>query len=306
MQSQSFYSNGKLLLTGEYLVIDGAEALAIPTKKGQSLTVSNIDNSSNLLWKSWTFDKKCWLDVTFSLPSLSIESSSDIDKAKWLQNLLLSAKELNPSFLSKNNSIEVNTKLEFPRNWGLGSSSTLINNIAQWAQVDPFQLHFKISNGSGYDIASAMEESPLVYSINNRIQKIKLVTLNKDFLNQVFFVHLNKKQNSHEAVVSYNDLKKEVDLQHCIESLNQLTNTFIQSNTLKEWEQAINEHEYLLSNILEQETIKEKLFPLFSNSVKSLGAWGGDFVMVTGSNKDIEYFNRKGYHTIIPYKDMVL
>ncbi len=64
----------------------------------------------------------------------------------------------------------MNTHLDFPRDWGLGSSSTLINNVAQWAQVDPFDLHFKVSNGSGYDIACANEDSPIVYSTQNQIQ----------------------------------------------------------------------------------------------------------------------------------------
>ena len=39
MEKQTFYSNGKLLLTGEYLVLNGAVALAIPTKFGQTLTI---------------------------------------------------------------------------------------------------------------------------------------------------------------------------------------------------------------------------------------------------------------------------
>ena len=33
---KDFYSNGKLLLTSEYVVLDGAIALAIPTRLGQS------------------------------------------------------------------------------------------------------------------------------------------------------------------------------------------------------------------------------------------------------------------------------
>ena len=37
---KTFYSNGKLLLTGEYVVLDGATALAIPTKYGQYLEIS--------------------------------------------------------------------------------------------------------------------------------------------------------------------------------------------------------------------------------------------------------------------------
>lgn len=306
MQLQTFYSNGKLLLTGEYLVIDGAKAIAIPTKKGQSLSVKETEEGSHLIWKSWTHDNQCWLDIQFSLPDFSIEKSSDEDKSKWLQKLLISVRQLNPSFLAKTNSIEVKTNLDFPRDWGLGSSSTLINNVAQWAQIDPFDLHFKVSNGSGYDIACAKEDSPIVYSTQHQIQTINPIKLEKSFLDQVFFVHLNKKQNSFEAVSSYNELKTEIELQDCIESLNQITNQFIHSETIQEWEVAMDEHEHLISTILEQETIKEKLFPMYPNSIKSLGAWGGDFIMTTGALNDMNYFIHKGYNTIIQWKDMAL
>jgi hypothetical protein len=30
---KTFYSNGKLLITGEYLVLDGAKAFALPKKR---------------------------------------------------------------------------------------------------------------------------------------------------------------------------------------------------------------------------------------------------------------------------------
>ena len=42
MNSTTFNSNGKLLISAEYLVVDGAQALAVPTTKGQSLTVKKI------------------------------------------------------------------------------------------------------------------------------------------------------------------------------------------------------------------------------------------------------------------------
>jgi len=306
MKPIKFYSNGKLLLSAEYLVVDGAQALAVPTDKGQSLTVNKIEGMPILSWNSWTFDKQCWLEISFSLPELNIISTSDKEKANWLKKLLRAARELNTSFLNETIAIDVNTQLEFPRDWGLGSSSTLINNVAQWANVNPFILHFKVSNGSGYDIACAKEDSPIVYSTKHEIQTINPIQLEKNFFDRVFFVHLNKKQNSFDAVRSYNDIKKGIEIQDCIESLNQITNKFIQADTLKGWEEAMNEHENLISNILEQETIKEKLFPMYPHSIKSLGAWGGDFIMVSGSIEDSNYFIERGYNTVIFFDQMIL
>ena len=46
---QKYYSNGKLLFTGEYVVLDGANALAFPTKFGQSMSVKKI-KEPKIIW----------------------------------------------------------------------------------------------------------------------------------------------------------------------------------------------------------------------------------------------------------------
>ena len=48
---KEFYSNGKLLITGEYLVLDGAKAFALPTKFGQNLIVEKGNNQGNKMEK---------------------------------------------------------------------------------------------------------------------------------------------------------------------------------------------------------------------------------------------------------------
>ena len=55
---KSFYSNGKLLLTGEYAVLDGAKSLAIPVKYGQSLTAVET-KTKTISWKSLDERDKC-------------------------------------------------------------------------------------------------------------------------------------------------------------------------------------------------------------------------------------------------------
>ena len=54
-----FYSNGKLLLTGEYVVLDGAKALAVPTRFGQNLIVKKGINQQ-INWVSFDADKSIW------------------------------------------------------------------------------------------------------------------------------------------------------------------------------------------------------------------------------------------------------
>ena len=61
---QKYYANGKLLLTGEYLVLDGALALALPTKLGQSLTVEKT-NGDNLIWESLDSKSYAWFQHSY-------------------------------------------------------------------------------------------------------------------------------------------------------------------------------------------------------------------------------------------------
>ena len=68
---KNYYSNGKLLLTGEYLVLDGAKSLALPTKMGQNLTVERIQDSQ-LIWASYTHTGDCWFEAIFDLPKLRL------------------------------------------------------------------------------------------------------------------------------------------------------------------------------------------------------------------------------------------
>jgi mevalonate kinase len=64
---QTFYSNGKLLITGEYLVLDGAKAFALPTKFGQSLIIEEGSNKA-IQWVS--YDGSVWFENTISFAAI--------------------------------------------------------------------------------------------------------------------------------------------------------------------------------------------------------------------------------------------
>ena len=129
-------SYGKILITSEYAVLQGALALAIPTKFKQSLSYIK-NNSNSLIWKSYNSENKVWFDCEFLLPNLKLIQNSNNKIGEDLLSILLSAKKLNPYFLNIDFGGVVSTELDFPNNWGLGSSSTLINNIANWANINP-------------------------------------------------------------------------------------------------------------------------------------------------------------------------
>ena len=72
---QTFYSNGKVLLTGEYLVLFGAKALAFPTQYGQDLTIRKSNPPRILSWKAFAPEGE-WFQATFTLPDIEIVQTS--------------------------------------------------------------------------------------------------------------------------------------------------------------------------------------------------------------------------------------
>ena len=299
---KTFYSNGKLLLTSEYLVLDGALALAIPTKFGQSLTVKNLANHE-IIWKSHDHQGTIWFEGRFSISQNNIKhvTSSDIEISNRLLQILNAAKKLNVSFL--NTGFEVTTTLNFQKNWGLGTSSTLINNIAQWAQIDPYKLLGLTFGGSGFDVACAQNNTPITYQLNNSIRLVNLIDFNPPFKSHLYFVYLNRKQNSRESIASY---KQKMTSQDAIEKASRLTQNIIQAKDLKTFCNLIEAHEILISNLLNINPIKQMLFPNFKGSIKSLGGWGGDFILAVSQDNPLSYFESKGFKTVIPYSEMVL
>ncbi len=306
-----YYSNGKLLITGEYAVLDGALSLALPTKYGQSLTISSIEGD-NIVWKSYTNAEEIWFETT--LEPADIKQYVPVSKTgtttleasvrETLLRILNAAYHLNSNFLKNTKGLMVETHLNFPRDWGLGSSSTLINNIAQWAQVDAFKLLWDSFSGSGYDIACAQHKTPILYHLKKDIPVVEAVSFDPPFKNQLYFIHLNQKQNSRDGIAQYRE--KESDLLHLISAINQITKRILKCQDLQEFNALIDEHEQLIADNLQMETVKAKLFPDFSGSIKSLGAWGGDFILATGTKETISYFNKKGFKTVIPYSEMIL
>ena len=64
-------------------------------------------------------------------------------------------------------------------------------------------------------------------------------------------------------------------------------------------------HESLLALLLNKTTVQKLYFKDFKGVVKSLGAWGGDFVLASGNDTSVEYFKDKGFQTIIPFEKMI-
>ncbi|TNJ44731.1 GHMP kinase [Tamlana fucoidanivorans] len=304
MKNKTFYSHGKLLISGEYVILDGALSLALPTKKGQSLTIEPLDNNS-ILWESYDENETLWYKGEFKIHNnLKITSKSEDDTSKRLIQIFHTIADLNPNVFKNQKGFKAITKLEFPTNWGLGTSSTLINNLAQYACVNPYKLLEMTFGGSGYDIACAQNDTSITYKLNGKTPVIVPVDFNPDFKNHLFFVHLNKKQNSREGIKHYKAYRSHIEPK--LKEISLLTQQILDSKTLTHFEALIEKHETIIAEVTKQTSVKTLFFSDFPGSIKSLGAWGGDFILAASKENPTSYFKQKGFHTIIAYQDMIL
>ena len=72
----------------------------------------------------------------------------------------------------------------------------------------------------------------------------------------------------------------------------------------EEFNYLIKKHEEIISSIINKRSIKKLKFRDFNGEIKSLGAWGGDFILASGLDSP-SYFKSKGYKTIIGFDDMI-
>jgi mevalonate kinase len=294
---KSFHSNGKLLISGEYLVLDGALSLALPCKFGQSLKFTE-DSNGNLEWISKDMNDTIWFTAYFEAKTLKVLKTSNYNTVKWVKKILEFCNK--NSLTNKNLQGKIECKLEFPNNWGLGSSSTLLNNLASLYEINPYDLNFSTTNGSGYDIACAGSNSAITYQVIENIPQVKKMDWSPVFKDEILFIFLKKKQKSNLEVKRFKELKKDPDL---ISRISSITKEIIYSKTIEEFEHLLDEHEAITGQYIQSETVKSKYFSDYEGSVKSLGAWGGDFVLATRKNKN--YFLDKGFDTILSYSEII-
>ncbi|MBK7959032.1 MAG: GHMP kinase [Bacteroidetes bacterium] len=298
-------ANGKLLLTAEYFVLDGANAIALPTKFGQSLQVEiNSQSSPFIHWISLDALQNSWLDISLDL-NLSANSSDEISCR--LIDVLKVCIELNPVKLDLTKSYVFTTQIDFDRSWGLGTSSTLIRLLADFFEINPYILLERTFGGSGYDIACSNMHGPIVYNNRNPYNpEIVRIHLNKSYFDAVFFVYLGNKQHSRDGMKHYRSLI--MDKLTIIQDIEDINRQILQSEKLSEFEKAIEEHERIISSNLQIPRLSETLFRDYWGSVKSLGAWGGDFVLMTNDRPIDElkqYLKNKHMNVCFPYREII-
>lgn len=278
----------------------------MPVRFGQTLRVETGDSIGQLSWQSQNPDGSIWFEAAFMWPDFQITDASDEKTAKTLAEILRACQRQNPSFFIENQSFRVLTQNDFPREWGLGTSSTLVAALARWAGVDPYTILFETLGGSGYDLACAYAEGPILYQLEGQTPKIEPVVFAPEFSEQLYFIFLGKKQNSREGITRYRERAGENP--EIIEKISWLTQQFLEAQTLEELEAILLAHEVLVSETIGLPRAKDLYFKDYWGEVKSLGAWGGDFVLVTSGRSEAEtraYFEQKGMEIIMPWRTMV-
>jgi mevalonate kinase len=291
----NYYASGKLMLFGEYLVLKGSQCLAAPVKYGQKMEVQFIPGN-DIKWTSRVQGRE-WFSAHFDKSLSTVSNTSTPDLLFKLLKLIQSEK---PEIFHSGLQIEVDA--DFPLEWGFGSSSTLISLLAQWSGLDPYFLLKKTIGGSGFDLACARETAPILYRMNGN--KVEHVELSKSITSKLLFVYSGKKQNSKNEIERFSKLEiKEKDI--C--KMDQIVSSVIQSEHIDEFEKWVVESENLISGILNCPAIKENKFKDYPFTLKSLGAWGGDFFMATYRNEKEarNYFSNLGYSIQFDYSQLI-
>lgn len=281
------------MLFGEYLVLNGSDCLAFPLKFGQTLSV---EKSDELIWESYAKHGR-WFFASMSNDFTVLETNNE-DAAEILRRLFLVIRTEKPDLDFKQ---KFKSEANFELNWGLGSSSTLISLLSQWSGVEAKKLLDVSFGGSGYDVACATAAGPIIYA-NGKVKKE--VNLPESITDKLLFVYLGNKQNSREEIKRFKDRK--VD-QHHIDTMNALISNALQTDKIEVFEQQLDLSEELISSIIGTAKLKQRLFADYSYSIKSLGAWGGDFFLAT--YRDLKtaknYFEGKEYDVLFTYQEFI-
>lgn len=299
--TSTYYANGKLLLSGEYLVLHGAKALALPLNKGQQLTIGQGTESNVLYWKA-LYNGKRWFECELNPLDFKVISTTDALKAATLRRVFQTIQQLEPTFQPLPGTF-FETHLDADPRWGFGSSSTLISLLSQWAKVDPFLLNELVFKGSGFDIACATAKGPILYQ---KKQPAQPITLDYPFAAQLWLVYSGIKKNTLSEVRSFLENSKVSN--SLIDQISSMSEAFAHCRDQLTFHQLIRQHETLVSELIGQKPVKESLFNDFPGEVKSLGAWGGDFYLFSSLGSEQEskiYFENKGLSIIFRWVELI-
>ncbi len=298
-------ANAKLLLTGEYLVLLGAKAIALPLRFGQELTILPGDGQ-HISWESEDING-CWFSATFNGQGVAVDGNRR-EASRFVSTILKEAEVLSPGFLARLGGHRLVVTADFDLSWGLGSSSSLISLVAQLAGVDPFLLHRRVSVGSGYDVIAAQQARPFLFQLVGGIPEHSPVALPSFFSKHLFFAYLGKKQETATNVSQFLSFSAAVE-PILVNTVSDISLQIPHLSSVGELCHLVAQHEEVISQILGVDSIKKASFPDFKGCTKSLGAWGGDFALFCSEEPESyvrAYIEGKGLSPLFRFDEIVL
>jgi mevalonate kinase len=177
--------------------------------------------------------------------------------------------------------------------------------LSQWFDIPPFDLFNRTQTGSGYDLACATAAGPILYQLQQGQATITPVRFQPVFQSQLYFVYLGQKQFSDREVKAY--LGNGRPNAALVQEVSDLTRSMLAASSLDEFAGLLEAHEALLSAELRRPTVQQQLFASYPGQVKSLGAWGGDFVLATAPDptEALTWLQNNAFKTVVPYDQMI-
>ncbi len=302
---QSFYAPGKILLVGEYTVIKGFEGLAVPVKSGQWMDVWEFDSPGNaedrFIFNALDSRGASWFSESFDISNLK---SNSLETNAVKSNVADENFENNESHLSKllalvpesfwksGKSYRFETRLEFDRSSGLGSSSTFVQLMSNYFKLDPFQVQDLVFGGSGYDVAIAAVQKPLIYWRNEQGVHFRQWKLNSELTKDWKVVFLGNKVNSRTSTSQVSDMLEDLSNDENYRmQIQKIIEIVRDAQELMALETGIEMYQMFLSQLLGMVTPYTYfgVKPLPRGVCKWLGAWGGDMLLVNSVVWDAYY-----------------
>jgi hypothetical protein len=162
--------------------------------------------------------------------------------------------------------------------------------------------------GSGYDLACATANTPVFYHLEGEKPVVQPADFNPPFASQLFFIYQGKKQQSGKEVKNFNQRMQVYDYLDDVDAVSAISEALPNITTLNDFRRFIDVHEDILAHCLDREPVKTQ-YPDFEGSLKSLGAWGGDFILAATEwthEQVTDYFKHKGLDTVFNYHDIIL
>jgi len=308
---RSYFATGKVMLTGEYLVMNGFDCIALPSKLGQWMHVWDFETPQGspdfIIYQAKDINDNVWFETKIILPNFEIMDPAQVENIQ-VDRLVGILKMADVEFWQEGKSYRIETQLEFERVWGLGSSSTLVKLFADFLHLDPLNIQFEIFGGSGYDVAIAQLQKPMVYSLTPDNSNWKYWKLDKSLTENWHVVFYGEKMDSRSSVSAVQDALNDIaEDDFYTAQFDKILEMSKSATDIISLESSLEMYQMLLAQALFMPTTYDLLGikPVNKGLCKWLGAWGGDMILINQAILDAYPRAFENFNTV-KWNDLVI